>query len=322
MSLTSKSPQDVAREALAAGTAALALYSHKFSPKKFTQPQLLACLVLKKFFKTDYRGIAEILADHCDLQMILNLEYIPHFTTLQKASVRLLEQAGFRKLLASTLRRVMRRRRVIPHAACDSSGMACGHASRYYVKRRAKGQKKSDKPAQKTTYLRYAKLEAMFDVTSHMCIGALATRGPAPDTDRLIPLLNETLKHVRLRLLAADAGYDSEPNHLYARRRCGIRSLMPAKTGRKTNKPPTAYWRRRMRRLLSTKARRRRCGYSQRSQAETAFSMIKRRQGESVAARTLANQRRELRLMVITHNVMICWLVWVFYRAGQTSFFS
>jgi hypothetical protein len=45
MSVTSKSPQDVAREALAAGTAALAPYSHKFSPKKFTQPQLLACLV-------------------------------------------------------------------------------------------------------------------------------------------------------------------------------------------------------------------------------------------------------------------------------------
>ena len=49
MSLTNKSPQDVAREALAAGTAALTLYSHKFSPKTFTQPQLFACLALKKF---------------------------------------------------------------------------------------------------------------------------------------------------------------------------------------------------------------------------------------------------------------------------------
>ena len=320
MSLTSKSPQDVAREALAAGTAALTLYSHKFSPKKFTQPQLLTCLVLKKFFKTDYRGIAIMLAEHADLRAILGLDQVPHFTTLQKASVRLLEQTRFRKILDATLRRVLRRRKVIPHAAADSSGLACGHASRYYVKRRAKGQNKSEKPAQMTTYARYAKLEAMFDVSNHMCIGAIATRGPTPDIDRLVPLLKETLRHVRLQLLAADAGFDSEPNHLYARKRCGIRSLMPAKHGRKTSKPPTGYWRRRMRHALSTKSKRRRSGYSQRSQAETAFSMIKRRQGESVAARTVQNQRRELRLMVITHNVMIRLFGWVFYRAPLTPF--
>jgi len=317
MSLTSKSPQDVAREALAAGTAALALYSHKFSPKKFTQPQLLACLALRKFYKTDYRGISVMLAEHSDLRTILGLERVPHFTTLQKASVRLLGLAGFRKVLRATLRRVLGRRKIIPHAACDSSGLACGHASRYYVKRRAKGQDKSEKPAQKTTYARYAKLEAIIDVSNHMCLGAIARRGPTPDIDRLVPLLKETLKYVRLELLAADAGFDSEPNHFYARQRCGIRTLMPAKHGRKTSKPPTGYWRRRMRHALSTKCRRRRTGYSQRSQVETVFSMIKRRQGESVAARTTENQSHELRLMIITHNVMICLLAWVFYRAIQ-----
>lgn len=42
MSLTTKSPRAVALEALAAGEAALPLYSHPCSPKKFTQPQLFA----------------------------------------------------------------------------------------------------------------------------------------------------------------------------------------------------------------------------------------------------------------------------------------
>ena len=88
MSLTSKSPQDVAREALAAGTAALTLYSHKFGPKTFTRPQLLACLVLKKFFKTDYRGIVAILKDSSALRATLGLSRVPHFTTLQKAATR------------------------------------------------------------------------------------------------------------------------------------------------------------------------------------------------------------------------------------------
>jgi hypothetical protein len=58
MSSTSKSPVDGARAALAVATAALPAYAHRTSPKKFTQPQLFACLVLKTFFKTDYRGIA------------------------------------------------------------------------------------------------------------------------------------------------------------------------------------------------------------------------------------------------------------------------
>jgi hypothetical protein len=43
-------------------------YAHKYSPKKFTQPQLFACLVLKVFFKTDYRGIEKYLLDLSDLR--------------------------------------------------------------------------------------------------------------------------------------------------------------------------------------------------------------------------------------------------------------
>ncbi|HEV3447133.1 MAG TPA: hypothetical protein VG099_21010 [Gemmataceae bacterium] len=35
----------------------LARYAHRFSPHTYTQPQLFACLVLKVFLKTDYRGL-------------------------------------------------------------------------------------------------------------------------------------------------------------------------------------------------------------------------------------------------------------------------
>ncbi len=63
MSITSKSPRKVALVALEIGSQALPAYCHRFSPKVFTQPQLLAGLVLKQFFKADYRGITGILAD-------------------------------------------------------------------------------------------------------------------------------------------------------------------------------------------------------------------------------------------------------------------
>ena len=43
--------------------------THKFSHKKFSQPQLLACLVLKEFSRLDYRGLAEHLVDHPELAL-------------------------------------------------------------------------------------------------------------------------------------------------------------------------------------------------------------------------------------------------------------
>jgi hypothetical protein len=84
VSRTSKSPRKVALEALAAGQAALPLYSHPCSPKKSTQPQLFACLVLKAFFRTDCRGVVAILDDCTDLAAAPGLKCVSHFTTLQK----------------------------------------------------------------------------------------------------------------------------------------------------------------------------------------------------------------------------------------------
>jgi len=58
---TSKSPLRVLLTAFEVGKSALRPYAHRFSPKKFTQPQLFACLVLKEFLKLDYRGLSMLL---------------------------------------------------------------------------------------------------------------------------------------------------------------------------------------------------------------------------------------------------------------------
>ena len=111
MSRTSKSPRKVALVALDVGKQALPEYSHAFSPKKFTQPQLFACLVLKAFFGVDYRGIAGILADTPHLREAIGLKNVPHWTTLQKASARLLRNAPVQRLLDATVVRCRPRKR-------------------------------------------------------------------------------------------------------------------------------------------------------------------------------------------------------------------
>ena len=115
--------------ALAAGKEAFSDYSHKFSPKKFTQPQLLACLVLKEFEKKDYRGVAQLLIDCSDLREAIELEDVPHFTTIQKASRRLLKMDRVRQLIADTSAKVLGIGKSVPYAAVDSSGFDAHHSS-------------------------------------------------------------------------------------------------------------------------------------------------------------------------------------------------
>lgn len=99
-----KSPAALARMALAISEKSLLPYSSTRSRHDFTQPQLFSILVLRLFFRTDYRGITQYLQDLPDLRKLLKLDKVPHFTTLQKAEARLLKKglsnASCRQLLS------------------------------------------------------------------------------------------------------------------------------------------------------------------------------------------------------------------------------
>lgn len=89
-----KSPRAVAREALRLARASLPPYSSKFSRKDYTQHQLFALLALKTFFKTDYRGLTQLLHDFPALREDLGLAGVPHYSTLCYAAARLLQKRG------------------------------------------------------------------------------------------------------------------------------------------------------------------------------------------------------------------------------------
>ena len=89
-----KSPRAVAREALRLAQESLPAYSSKFSRKDYTQHQLFALLALKTFFKTDYRGLAQMLGDFAELRQDLGLTEAPHYSTLCYAAQRLLKKGS------------------------------------------------------------------------------------------------------------------------------------------------------------------------------------------------------------------------------------
>src|SRR5579872_6250640 len=97
MSQTSKSPRRILLTAFELASGVLPEYSHSFSPRKFTQSQLFACLVLKSSLQLDYRGVTELLSDSQDLRESIGLKNVPHYTTLQKGAARLLKMAVVEK---------------------------------------------------------------------------------------------------------------------------------------------------------------------------------------------------------------------------------
>jgi len=295
MSITSKSPVAVLRAALEVAEQSLPAYSHRCSPKKFTQHQLFACLVLKNFLKTDYRGVAAVLQDCSSLRDTIRLKKVPHFTTIQKAAHRLLASVSAKKLLDATVGQQLGRRLRVPLAAIDSKGLECTAASGYFVRRRGSVAG----PWKTMVYHRYPKLAVICDVESHFILAFDTRRGPKPDVAEFKSLLDDALSRVRLTMILADAGYDSESNHCHAREDRQVRTVIPAKHGRPTSKPASGRHRRLMQVRFNGDA------YRQRAQVETVMSMIKRRQGSHVRGTTYHSQNRDLRLMVLTHNVMI-----------------
>jgi hypothetical protein len=315
MGKTSKSPKAVLTVAYLIGQCALPTYAHRYSPKKFTQPQLFACLVLKEFLRLDYRKLAQLLVDCQDLRAVIELTKVPHFTTFQKAARRLLRSSLVERLLDKTIRLAKLRGRVgssVPLAAGDGTGWESHHVSHYYVKRRAS----CSKHWQKLTYATFPKAGILCDCRSHLILSIVPGQGPGPDIKHFRPLLDRGLRRIAIETAAFDAGYDAEHTHEYARGERGVRTLIPALIGRPTGKPPRGRWRRQMAsRLHLTR-------YGQRWQAETVVSMLKRLMGSALRARNYWNQCRETVLRAITHNVMILRREQVFYRAFLTPFLN
>jgi hypothetical protein len=317
--ITSKSPRNVAMVALAAGKEAFSDYSHKFSPHKFTQPQLFACLVLKEFEKKDYRGVAQLLRDWPELCRMLGLRFVPHYTTLQKASQRLLRLRHVRLLIADTIRRIHKRKKNLPHSATDSSGFDAHHASRYFIWRRDNRKEDEKRLKKRASYKRYGKLMVIVSCMSHAILAAVASQGPTPDIDQLDQVVGELPGEIKLGHMALDAGFDSAHNHRLLREEHGIRSTIPPEHGRPSKNPnalPTDKYRRLMKHRFRKGSPK---SYRTRPQVETVFSMLKRNLGSALRARSHHGRRRDLFLRVLTHNIALA-ILRLFYRAYLSPF--
>jgi hypothetical protein len=276
---------------------ALPPYSHRFSPRTYTQAQLFTCLVLKIFFRTDYRGIVAILADLPELCRVIGLTKIPHFTALQKADQRLLTLKNYRRLAATLLREARHRKMRVRRpalAAMDATGLESRHVSAHYAHKRTRNRQNQ----RLRRHRPHPKAAVLCDCRSHLILAGWAGRGPGDDLAHFRPLFEQCRGIGLPKTLLQDAGYDAEWVHVYCRK-AQVRSIIPPTRGKPSSKPPRGRYRRLMARRFPKKT------YGQRAQVETVNSMYKRNQGSALHARKGRNQNREILLRLLTHNVVI-----------------
>jgi hypothetical protein len=219
------------------GQRCLREFAHRFSPKKFTQPQLFACLVLNEFLRLDDRKLTALLRDASDLTEAIGLSQVPHFSTFQKAAERLLRTPSANQLLGETLKLAAECGKLRGHvklAAMDGSGWESRHVSQYYVRRRAKG----GETRQKAWCRRFPKAGLACDTRTHLILGVSLGRGPKPDILHFRQLFGDVLDRIPVKTITADAGYDVEHVHHHARDELGVKTLIPATIGRRTSKRP------------------------------------------------------------------------------------
>ena len=113
--------------------------------------------------------------------------------------------------------------------------------------------------------------------------------------DELPPIALAAKRALPFGRLLGDAGFDSERNHRFCREVLGVQSII-APFPRK-GCPPRTPWRKRLARRFPRHV------YRQRWLVETVISVVKRKFGDTVNARTEERQYRQLLLLGVVYNV-------------------
>jgi len=145
------------------------------------------------------------------------------------------------------------------------------------------------------------------DTATHFFAGATVTTGPTNDSPQFTPVLAQASLVIGWDRVLADAAFDSEAHHAYARDDLGIRSsVIPINTRGHTGTPNGTYRQQMARRFVPKPAGSRpKRVYGQRWAVESAFSRHKRRLGSALGGKTDSSRENECVLRVLTHNVML-----------------
>ena len=302
--------------------------------------QLFACLALREHQKKSYRGVEALLIDCSDLRAAVGLPSAPDHNTLCRAFKRLVKSKSMNRALDLQVEQAKAKGLDVSGddakpSAMDSTCFESHHVSRHFERRKeetaAKAAaatattaadpataEKAGKPAgnagtpakkgasrtRSKTIKAMPKLSIAVACSCHLILAARATVGMGSDHPHFAPLLFDAQRRADVRVMTADAGYDSEENHRVGWDEAGVSTVIPPLIGRPSENPPAGPYRRVMRELFASATVGRKT-YGQRWQVETVNSMVKRNLSSALRARTPHRRSMEMLLRCVVHNIMV-----------------
>ena len=178
-------------------------YNHKFSPQKYTNYYIIFLLVLKTQLKVSYRRLVDIVRQQ-RINRTVAYRFIPHYTTLQKASKRL-DKNTFRNILFATFKVA---KKYSGKLVIDGTGFSTINPSYYYMNRINAPKVKS-----------FVKTSIIVDKETKLIVNGDAHAKNQRDNLYFQPLFNEVLLlHNNILEILADKGYDSTKNFEFAKK--------------------------------------------------------------------------------------------------------
>ena len=269
------------RIAYAMTQAMLPRYRHRNSPKTYTQPQLVAAVMLGFYLDLSYRDLEEWLLASAAICEELELKQVPDHATLCRA-YGALSEAQQRCLNAWLLEQVAVQTDAV---AMDATGYSPTHASQHYLSRT--GRAMTD----------YYKGFYVIDLARCYILGWRWARGPGgSDAPYLNGLRRQAFAYARrdaqgyVLAVLADKGFDGPT----ARPTDFIR---PRRGQRPVRRPDRC-----LRADLTDMAHL--DGFmGRRWLIETVMSVIKRKSGDTIRSRRRLRQRREIGMKALVYNV-------------------
>jgi hypothetical protein len=289
MKLTAKGKttvERVAELAMRLGGRHLADYGTTRSRHDFTQRQLMACLILRAYLKTTYRGVLELLAISPKLRAALGLaDKLPHYTTLQKFSARSKVLAIADAMIQSIGRAAGEPEFAKTSAAMDATGLETTTASAHFQSRSGRTRRK------------WVKVSTIVLCGSLLPLSLVLGWGPGNDKCQAKELMTKASETTLPARLYADAGYDAEWVHDQCRLEWGAESVIkPARE--RADGSRGGFWRSQM-----SADYLKRKGYGSRWAVESFFSGLKRTMGSTLTSRKPSQLLAEAAFKVLAYTL-------------------
>lgn len=272
----------IVRLALRLARRRLSDYAHVNSPKKFTQPQLFACLILKAHLGCTYRKTEELLILMPAVRESIGLGEVPRFTTLQMFADRPEIMALIDGVLASIGRAVSRHRP--QDAAADGTGLETTSASAHFVSRSGRRRTK------------FVKLMIGVLCASVIPTALVVDWGPSNDMRQAWALREKMRAACKPVVLWGDGAFDCEAWHRANWEEWGVPSYAPT-TVRSAGGHVNGFYRHAFQVAIKE--------YGRRWMCESVNSAIKRISGSTLRSRKQNTLFAEAALKVAAYAIKV-----------------